>query len=238
MLSRGLVALAVWLSVASSGLACWGAGARGDGRASGGATASGGAGASGGGGAGDGGGATHAGAGGCQAGVTASDGGFDTDAVAACAACELASSAPGCDPGLLSAATDPEGNALGWGVDSLPTEPARAAGVALLRCVNAHTCATNADNDGPGDNAVLGCFCGAGVTVEDCISGAGVHGSCVAEYEAAATATPTGPAACSSLAAYASFIAMVSSNWRSPIGIVDNVVRCAVNAPCAVCSGL
>ncbi len=232
---RVLVALAAWLIAVSPGLACGGGGARPDSSGAGGAAGRGGGDIVGGSG-----GTSQTDAGGCEAAAITlpADGGTASDAASGCAACELASSAPGCDPGLLSAASDPEGNALGWGVDSLPTQAARAAGTALLHCINAHACATSSDNKGPGDNAALGCFCGAGVTVEDCTSGAGIHGPCIAEYEAAATATPTGPPACSSLAAYSIFIAMVSSNWQSPVGIVDNVVRCAVNAPCPICAGL
>lgn len=236
MTLRLLVALAAALGVAASGLACGDGGARLDVGGAGGASDRG----AGGDGAGGNGGPPDAGAGGCEAAMIAppADAGALGAATAACEACELASSAAGCDPGLLSAATDPEGNALGWGVDSLPTETARTTGRALLHCINEHACAANTDNNGPGNNAALGCFCGSGVSVEDCVAAAGVHGPCIVEYEAAATATPTGPPACAPLATYASFIATVSSNWQSPIGIADNVVRCAVNAPCPICAGL
>jgi hypothetical protein len=165
-------------------------------------------------------------------------GGGNADALAACAACELASTADSCEADFLTATRDATGNPTGWGIATLETQAERDTGAALLHCVNVNQCAANADNSGPGSNTELGCFCGAGISVGDCLSGAGIHGPCIAEYEAAAAATPTGPAACSSLAAFAGFIATVTSNWKSPIGIANNVNRCAIDTPCPVCDTL
>lgn len=162
----------------------------------------------------------------------------NANALAACAACELASTADSCEADFLTATRDATGNPTGWGVATLETQAEKDTGAALLHCVNVNQCAANPDNTGPGSNTELGCFCGAGVSVGDCLSGAGIHGPCIAEYEAAAAATPTGPAVCSSLAAFAGFIATVTSNWKSPIGIANNVNRCAIDTPCPACDTL
>ena len=162
----------------------------------------------------------------------------DTETGVACAACELDSSEVSCDPTFLTSTRDAQGNPIGWGVDTLAAEAERETGEALLHCINVNQCSANPTNDGPGNNAVLGCFCGSGVKLEACLSGTGVHGACVAEYEAAAAATPTGPPACSSIAVFADFVARVATNVKSPIGLADNVASCAFAAPCPVCLAL
>ena len=163
------------------------------------------------------------------------------DALASCQACELGadpSVVPSCDPAFLSAIKDQAGAPVGWGIDTLPTDAERAAGAALLHCLNANDCAANAANTGPGDNAALGCFCGPGVAAVDCIGGQGVHGVCLLEYEAAATASPGGPVACSSLAAFSAFVSTATSGYAGPIALAGNIKRCAVDAHCAACDGL
>jgi len=174
--------------------------------------------------------------GGDEAGATRDAGG--ADASAACAACELGSSDVACDPAFLTATRDAQGNPIGWGPGTLETEAERDAGEALLHCILVNHCSANADNDGPGPNSVLGCFCGLGIKLDACLSGVGVHGACIAEYEAAAAVAPTGPPACSSIAAFANFVALVSTNMKSPIGLADNVAWCASAAPCSVCEAL
>ena len=173
--------------------------------------------------------------GGDEAGARDAGGAY---AGAACAACELGSSDVSCDPTFLSATKDAQGNPSGWGVDTLDTVAEREAGEALLRCILTNHCSANANNDGPGPNPVLGCFCGLGVELGACLSGAGIHGACIAEYETAAAVTPTGPPGCSSIAAVANIVAIVSPNVKSPIGLADNVAWCAIAAPCSVCAAL
>jgi hypothetical protein len=177
-----------------------------------------------------------------DAGAT-SDGGDEADAggseaSAACAACELASSDVSCEPDFLTSTRDAQGTPIGWGTGTSQTEAERETGEALLHCIIVNACSANPTNDGPGNNAVLGCFCGPGVKLEACLSGAGIHGACIAAYEAAAAATPTGPPACSSIATFAYFIASVATNVKSPIGLADNVASCAFSAPCPVCETL
>jgi hypothetical protein len=159
----------------------------------------------------------------------------------ACQACELGadpSVVPSCDPAFLSAMKDQTGTPVGWGVETLATAAERATGAALLRCLDVNDCAANAANTGAGDNAALGCFCGAGVAPFACIGSGTVHGACVVEYEAAATATPGGPAACASLATFSSFVVTATSGSTGPIALVGNIKRCAVDARCTVCDGL
>jgi hypothetical protein len=181
-----------------------------------------------------------------DAGAT-SDGGDDAgadgdaggaDASSACAACELGSSDDSCQPPFLTYTRDSQGTPVGWGVDTFPTEAGRAAGEALLHCITVNQCSASPTNDGRGNNAVLGCFCGSGVKLETCLAGVGIHGPCVTEYEAAAAATPTGPPACSSIATFAGFVALVATNVKSPLGLADNVASCAFAAPCPACDTL
>ena len=163
------------------------------------------------------------------------------EASASCEACQLAadpSVVPSCDPAFLSANKDQTGAPVGWGIDTLPTGAERAAGAVLLHCLDVNDCATNAANTGPGDNAALGCFCGAGVAAVDCIGGLGVHGPCLREYEAAATASPGGPAACASLAAFSAFVSTATSGDAGPIALAGNIKRCAIDARCTVCDDL
>jgi hypothetical protein len=163
---------------------------------------------------------------------------------AACGECETAHATNDLCPATLLTATfaqDPDtGNqlAVGWGLDTLSTPEARAAGAALLHCLNTNACSTDSKNLCAGDNPELGCFCGGGVTPEACLSGAGVHGPCVSEYEAAATVTPGGPPAGSSVAAFALFVASAAFDPTGPIGLADMIERCAVADPCPICQDL
>ena len=162
----------------------------------------------------------------------------------ACGACETAHATNDLCPATLLTATyaqDPDtGNqvAVGWGLETLSTPEQRTAGAALLHCLNVHACATDAKNLCAGDNPELGCFCGAGVTPEACLSGAGVHGPCVPEYEAAAAVTPGGPPRGSARAALALFVSTAAFDPTGPIGLADMIERCAIADPCPVCLGL
>jgi hypothetical protein len=192
---------------------------------------------------GAGGGTIDAAAGGCGPRGAIDAGTFEAspEVSAACQACELGadpSVVPSCDPAFLSALKDQTGAPVGWGIDTLATDAEHAAGAALLHCVDVNDCAANASNTGSGDNAALGCFCGVGVAAVACIGGDGVHGACLLEYEAAATASPGGPAACASLAAFSAFVSTATSGYTGPIALVGNIKRCAVDAHCAVCGGL
>ena len=163
------------------------------------------------------------------------------EVASACQACELGadpSVVPSCDPAFLSALKDQTGAPVGWGIDTLATDSERATGAALLRCLDVEDCAANAVNTGSGDNAALGCFCGAGVAPVACIGSDTVHGACLVEYEAAATATPGGPAACASLAAFSSFVSTATSGSTGPIALAGNIKRCAIDAQCTVCGRL
>ncbi len=187
--------------------------------------------------------AVDAAAGGCGSREALDAGVFEAGpgAAAACEACELGadpSVVPSCDPAFLSAVKDQTGVPVGWGVDTLATDAERAAGAALLHCLDVNDCAANAANTGPGDNAALGCFCGAGVAPVACIGGDGVHGPCLLEYEAAATASPGGPTACSTLAAFSSFVSTATGGYTGPIALVGNIKRCAIDARCTACDGL
>ena len=87
----------------------------------------------------------------------------------------------------------------------------------LLHCLDVNDCATNAANTGPGDNAALECFCGAGVAAVDCIGGLGVHGPCLREYEAAATAEPLGARRVRVAAtAFSAFVSTATSGDAQP----------------------
>ena len=170
----------------------------------------------------------------------AADGG---SVAAACGACEMAHGSPDnllCPAILLTAnyTLDPDtGNqvAVGWGLDTLPTAGERAAGAALLHCLNVHRCATDGKNQCPGDNPELGCFCGAGIAPVDCLSGAGIHGPCIAEYAAAAAVTPGGPPQGSSQAALALYVAQMAGDPTGPIGLADMIASCAIADPCSIC---
>lgn len=166
------------------------------------------------------------------------------DVARACASCEGEHASNGyCPPTLLTATVtiDPDTGdqvAVGWGLDTLATEGERAAGAALLHCLDVNHCSTDAQNACPGNNPVLGCFCGPGVAPIDCIIGAGVHGVCLAAFEAAAAATPGGPPSGSSLETFAAFVTTRGFEPGNPIGLAVNIKRCAIEAPCPVCDGL
>lgn len=148
---------------------------------------------------------------------------------ASCETCELASSERFCDPPNLTATskTDPrtgEQTGVGWGCSTLPTSEARAACVALLRCIDSTGCGR------AGESPVMGCYCGD-ANPHACLSGQGVSGPCVAEYKAAAAASATPPAP----GAESQAIAASASDPTTPFGLADNVARCASDSHCGGC---
>lgn len=175
--------------------------------------------------------------------VPAWDGGAPTEggAAAACEACERAHAEHDrCPPNLLTATHEEDPNSgdqvpVGWGLTTLATQAERDAGAALLRCLNQRRCATDAMNLCPGDNPSLGCFCGPDVAPIDCITGDGVHGVCLAEYEAAARATPGGPPSGASRATLSLYVSMKAYDPSGPIGLADMINRCAIAVGCAAC---
>jgi hypothetical protein len=171
---------------------------------------------------------------------TGGEGGSSATATLSCEACERASRNDYCPATLLTATytTDPETGdqvAVGWGLTTLPTQPERDAGAALLHCLNVNACSTDSKNVCAGNNPVLGCFCGAGVDPVDCIGGAGVHGVCLAEFAAAAAVTPGGPAAGSTLSVLAGFVTTKGFEPTNAVGLAVNIKRCAIATPCPLC---
>ena len=110
----------------------------------------------------------------------------------ACQSCELSSAQGICESANITATsnTDPrtgDQTGVGWGCGTLADSKAQSACLALLHCLNVNGCGH------PGENPVTGCYCGA-APAEDCIGGQGINGACVAEYQAAALASPGAPA--------------------------------------------
>jgi hypothetical protein len=120
---------------------------------------------------------------------------------------------------------------LGWGCATLGTDAARAACVALLHCLNVNDCEKR------GQNPVMGCYCGTS-PAGPCLGGEGINGACIAAYQAAASASAGGPAPGSSTAQLSRFIALAASDPSTPIGLADNVRKCAMDTPCDICSAL
>ena len=95
---------------------------------------------------------------------------------------------------------------------------------------------TNAANTGPGVFALNGGLIGFGVNVASSLSSGALNGELASLYKAAAvadglldkTVTPAVPLTlASSNAAFALAIAPVTTNPKSSIGLVDNIVQCA-----------
>ena len=157
------------------------------------------------------------------------------DALRSCQACQQANATGKCDPPFLTATSDTnpstgEQKAIGWGCATLPTPAAQNACVALVRCLNAHDC-THANNP------VMVCYCGT-ANPAACIGGSGVDGACVAEYRAAAAASPGGPALTASGPQASAFIATASSDPTTAVGLADNIKQCAASAGCSACDQL
>jgi hypothetical protein len=158
------------------------------------------------------------------------------DSALACQSCELSSSQGICASENIAATsnTDPqtgEQTGVGWGCGTLVDSKAQAACVALLRCLNANGC------EHPGENPVTGCYCGA-APAEDCIGGQGITGACVAEYQAAAAASPGGPASGSGGGQLSQFITGASGDPTTPVGLADNIRHCAMQTHCDACQTL
>ena len=152
---------------------------------------------------------------------------------AQCQACELSSSNGDCDPGFLSQ----DGSGHPFGCSSLPLVAQVAACQELLTCIASHGCSSNSLGTAPGDNPAEGCYCGpAPETTSSCLTGSGVVGACVAQYHAAAIADNVpGLTASSSEGTFAGYIGVAAYDPTSALGMADNVVACAVDAPCSVC---
>jgi hypothetical protein len=181
----------------------------------------------------------NAGATGESVGAATPAGGTATapaDSALACQSCELSSSQGICASENITATsnTDPqtgEQTGVGWGCGTLVDSKAQAACVALLRCLNANGC------EHPGENPVTGCYCGA-APAEDCIGGQGITGACVAEYQAAAAASPGGPGSGSSGGQLSQFITGASGDPTTPVGLADNIRHCAMQTHCDACQML
>jgi hypothetical protein len=154
----------------------------------------------------------------------------------ACQSCELSSGQGICDSPNITAtsATNPqtgEQTGIGWGCGTLPDAKAQAACGALLRCLNATDCGHK------GENPVTGCYCGAAAP-DACIGGVGITGACIAEYQAAAAASPGGPAPGASGGQLSQFIATAAGDPTTPVGLADNIKHCAAETHCDACGAL
>lgn len=170
---------------------------------------------------------------GSVAGTTVSG---STDSAVACRACEMSSAQGICDSPNITAtsSTDPqtgEQTGIGWGCGTLPDAKAQAACLALLRCLNAKSCGR------PGENPVLGCYCGD-APAEACMGGQGISGACIAEYQAAATSSPGGPAAGAAVGQLSRFVATAAGDPTTPVGLANNIKHCAMETHCEACEAL
>jgi len=159
-----------------------------------------------------------------------------TDSTVACRSCEMASGHGICDSPNITAtsSTDPktgEQTGIGWGCATLPDGKAQTTCLALLRCLNATACGR------PGENPVGGCYCGAAAP-EACLGGQGITGACIAEYQAAAAASPGGPSSGAAIGQLSQFIGIASSDPTTPIGLADNIKHCAMETRCDACEAL
>jgi hypothetical protein len=150
-----------------------------------------------------------------------------------CQACQLASPKMACEPVRLTATLNVDsetGNetAIGWGIETLPSQQQRDAANALYRCVMANGCAR-------GTNAVMGCYCGSAAAVP-CHAGERIDGKCIPEYQAVAVSMQT--ASGTSASELSHLIAVSASDPTTPVGLVDNLVQCALDAPCDACRGM
>lgn len=158
-----------------------------------------------------------------------------------CRRCELASRNANCAAGFLTAKRDASGNPVDdtFGCGTLVSLVAQAACNALLSCINKNRCSINpVTKAAPGDNPVLGCYCGMKTASTDCLTGRGINGPCLSQYHAAATATAGGPAAAAGVPAFAAFISPRAFDATTAFGLADNIATCAADAPCPACNGL
>lgn len=158
------------------------------------------------------------------------------DNATACQSCELSSSQGICASENITATsnTDPktgDQTGVGWGCGTLAEPKARSACLALLHCLNVNACAH------PGENAVTGCYCGA-APAESCMGGQGITGACIAEYQAAAIASPGGPAPGAGSAQLSQFIATATGDPTTAVGLANNVEHCARETNCGACQAL
>jgi hypothetical protein len=159
-----------------------------------------------------------------------------TGGALACQSCELSSGQGICDSPNVTAtsSTDPrtgEQTGVGWGCGTLADAKARSACLALLHCLNVNGCGH------PGENPVTGCYCGA-APAEDCMAGQGIDGACIAEYQAAAVASPGGPATGAGSGQISQFIATESGDPTTPVGLANNIKHCATETHCDACQTL
>ena len=156
-----------------------------------------------------------------------------TDSATACQSCELSSDQGICDSPNITAtsSTNPqtgEQTGIGWGCGTLADAKARAACQALLHCLNANGCAK------AGENPVTGCYCG-NAAPDACIGGQGISGACIAEYQAAALASPGAPPSGTGGGQLSQFIATASSDPTTPVGLASNIEHCARETHCDAC---
>ena len=162
--------------------------------------------------------------------------GAPVDNATACQSCELSSSQGICASENITATsnTDPrtgDQTGVGWGCGTLADPKARSACLALLHCLNVNGCGH------PGENPVTGCYCGA-APAEDCLGGQGITGACVAEYQAAAVASPGGPAPGAGGGPLSQFVATASGDPTTPVGLANNIKHCATETSCDACQTL
>ena len=156
-----------------------------------------------------------------------------TDSATACQSCELSSPQGVCASENISATsnTDPQTGdqtGVGWGCNTFADPKARAACLALLHCLNAKGCGR------PGESPINGCYCGA-APAEECIGGQGIDGGCIAEYQAAALASPGGPRSGAGSGQISQFITTSSGDPTTPVGLADNIKHCAMETHCDAC---
>jgi hypothetical protein len=172
-----------------------------------------------------------------QAGGT---GGMMVDVWAECGACELGSSNVNCAAYYISV----DGSGSPFGCDGLAGGAAEIQACKdLSHCILAQNCSTNSTGSAAGDNAVEGCYCGpAPETSASCLSGTGIAGLCAAAYHTAAIADPaSGLTASSTEAAFAMYIATAAFDPTTAVGMADNLMQCAIDAPCKAanqCGGI
>jgi hypothetical protein len=158
------------------------------------------------------------------------------DNATACQSCELSSSQGICASENITATsnTDPQTGdqtGVGWGCGTLADPKARSACLALLHCLNVNGCGH------PGENPVTGCYCGA-APAENCMGGQGITGACITEYQAAASASPGGPASGAGGGQLSQFIATASGDPTTPVGLANNIKHCATETSCDACQTL
>jgi hypothetical protein len=158
------------------------------------------------------------------------------DSAVACQSCELSSDQGICTVENLTATSrmDPktgDQTGVGWGCGTLADAKAQSACLALLRCLNANGCERS------GENPVAPCYCGTAAP-EQCIGGLGINGACIAEYQAAARVSSGGPGSTAGTGQLSQFIATVSGDPTTPIGLADGIKLCASESHCDACQTL